>query len=133
MTAVKSAPTACALVSIVDDDPFVLTAASSLVRSFGWHAKAFASAQDFLAADVAGSTDCLICDIGLDDLDGIALLARMQGEGLSVPTVFITALASHGVRERAMRQGALCVIEKPIDAGELESWVQRALAEARAQ
>ncbi|WP_077034339.1 response regulator transcription factor [Pelomonas sp. KK5] len=127
----KSDPAARIVVSIVDDDPFVLTAASSLVRSFGWQAKAFASARDFLAADVAGSTDCLICDIGLDDLDGIALLARMRGEGLTVPTVFITALASQGVRERAMRQGALCVIDKPIDAGELEAWVHQAISEAR--
>ncbi|ARN18706.1 response regulator transcription factor [Piscinibacter gummiphilus] len=119
-----------ALVTIVDDDPFVRTATSSLVRSFGWDARTFPSALDFLAADVAPLADCLVCDIGMEQLDGIGLLARLQENGQQVPTVFITALASEGVRQRALRQGALCVIEKPIDAAELEDWVRRALSAA---
>lgn len=118
-----------ALIVIVDDDPFVRTATSSLVRAFGWQARAFASASEFFAADVACRMDCLVCDIHMDQLDGIGLLARLQDDGCRVPTVFITALTSESVRRRALHQGALCVIDKPIDAAELEDWVRRALEE----
>ena len=119
-----------ALVAIVDDDPFVRAATSSLVRAVGWEARSYASAIEFLEDEVAPRVGCLVCDIHMTRLDGIGLLARLQRDGLAVPTVFITALTSAAVRERAMGQGALCVIEKPVDAGELEDWVRRALAPA---
>jgi len=119
-----------ALVAIVDDDPFVRTATSSLVRSFGWAAQAFASPQEFLAADVAVSTRCLVCDIHMEPMDGIQLLARLQQEGHGLPTVFITAMTARAVREKALLQGALCVLDKPIDGSELEDWIQRAMVGA---
>jgi len=115
------------LVVIVDDDPFVLAAASSLVRSFGWEAREFASAAAFLASDVLSQTDCLICDIQMTGMGGIELLDKLEADGMRVPTLFITALASARTRARVGASSALCVIEKPIDASELESWIRRAL------
>lgn len=117
-----------AIVAIVDDDPFVRAATGSLVRAFGWAAHTFASAEDYLAAGLAPRTACLVCDIQMDRLDGIGLLARLQRDGVAPPTLFITALTSETVRRRALGQGALCVIDKPIDAAELEEWVQRAMS-----
>jgi len=122
-----------ALVVIVDDDPFVRAATSSLVRAFGWQARAFASASEFFAADVVPRMQCLVCDIHMEALDGIGLLARLQEDGCHVPTVFITALTSESVRRRALHQGALCVLDKPIDAAELEDWMRRALKETAAE
>lgn len=116
------------LVSIVDDDPFVRAATSSLVRSFGWEARAFESAADFLASGLQRQTRCLVCDIRMATMDGIELLERLDRDGLRVPTLFITAYASAHTRERVRASTALCLIEKPIDAAELEAWIRQALA-----
>lgn len=115
------------LVSIVDDDPFVRAATCSLVRSIGWEARAFASASDFLASGVPSRTRCLICDIQMPAMDGIELLEYLEREGLRVPTLFISAFATARTRERVQASPALCLIEKPIDAAELEVWIGRAL------
>lgn len=120
-------PPSIELVSIVDDDPFVRTATSSLVRSLGWEAREFASASAFLASDAAARTRCLVCDVQMPAMDGIELLARLQHQGLRIPTLFITAFASVRVRERVEASSALCLIEKPIDAGELQAWIDQAL------
>ncbi|MBT2333038.1 response regulator [Variovorax paradoxus] len=115
------------LVSIVDDDPFVRTATCSLVRSHGWEAREFASASAFLDSDIAARTRCLVCDVQMPAMDGIELLDRLQGQGIRIPTLFITAFASARVRERVKASTALCLIEKPIDACELETWIGHAL------
>ncbi|URV28221.1 response regulator transcription factor [Burkholderia gladioli] len=115
------------LVSIVDDDPFVRAATSSLVRSFGWNARVFATADEFLASDTLAATGCLVCDVQMPGTDGIELLSLLEARGILIPTVFITAFASGRTLERASASRALCVIDKPIDASELESWIGRAL------
>lgn len=118
------------LVAIVDDDPFVRAAASSLVRSFGWDAREFACAADFLASDALSSTHCLVCDIQMSEMDGMALLEQLEARAIHIPTLFITAFASARTRERVQASSALCLIEKPIDAQELESWIRLALGQA---
>lgn len=115
------------LVSIVDDDPFVRAAASSLVRSFGWEAREFPGASAFLDSDALLRTRCLVCDIQMPGIDGIELLEKLEAEGIRIPTLFITAFASAHTRERVKASSALCLIEKPIDAEELERWIRRAL------
>ncbi|WP_444813149.1 response regulator transcription factor [Variovorax saccharolyticus] len=122
-------PHRIALVSIVDDDSFVRTATSSLVRSLGWEAREFASASAFLASGMAARTRCLVCDVQMPAMDGIELLDRLQGQGIHLRTLFITAFASTRVRERVAASTALCLIEKPIDAGELKTWIELALAQ----
>lgn len=115
------------LVSIVDDDPLVRTATSSLVRSLGWEARVFASGAELLAADTLARTRCLVCDVQLPDLDGIEVLETLRRKGMRIPTIFITAFATQRVRERVQAVAALCLLEKPIDARELEAWIGRAL------
>lgn len=119
------------LVAVVDDDASVRAATGSLVRAIGWAVRSYACAEDFLADEQARETSCLVCDIQMPGMDGIELLARLQAAGREPPTVFITALLSAAVRERALRQGGLCVMEKPVDAEELEAWLWRATAAAR--
>jgi FixJ family two-component response regulator len=114
------------LVSIVDDDPFVRAAARSFVRSLGGQAREFASGAAFVASDAVSRTGCLICDVEMPGMDGIELLARLEAAGLRIPTVFVTAYATARVRERVRAGTALCLLEKPLDARELETWLARA-------
>jgi FixJ family two-component response regulator len=114
-------------VSIVDDDPLVRAATSSLVRSFGWDARVFASGAEFLASEALDVTRCLVCDVQMPEMDGIELLDLLERRGLRIPTLFITAFATVRMRERVQAGAALCMLEKPIDASELEAWISRAL------
>jgi FixJ family two-component response regulator len=120
-------PLSIELVSIVDDDPFVRAATSSLVRSLGWEAREFESGPAFLASAMAPHTRCLVCDVQMPAMDGIELLDRLVGRDIHVPTLFITAFASTRVRERVQASTAMCLIEKPIDARELQAWIDLAL------
>ena len=115
------------LVSIVDDDSLVRAATSSLVRSFGWEARVFASGAELLASGVLERTRCLVCDVQMPDMDGIELLDTLERKGMRIPTIFITAFATVRIRERVQAGAALCMIEKPIEAVELETWIGRAL------
>ncbi|WP_175002990.1 response regulator transcription factor [Burkholderia lata] len=115
------------LVSIVDDDPFVRAAAGSFVRSLGGEAREFASGAAFLASDVVSRTGCLICDLQMPDMDGLEVLAKMEARSLRIPTVLVTAFVSVRTSELARASTALCLLEKPIDAQELEGWLARAL------
>jgi len=115
------------LVSIVDDDPLVRAATSSLVRSLGWDARVFASGAELLASDTLERTRCLVCDVQMPDIDGIELLETLQRKGMRIPTIFITAFATQRMRERVQAGAALCMLDKPIDARELEMWIGRAL------
>ncbi|WP_175923052.1 response regulator transcription factor [Burkholderia latens] len=118
------------LVAIVDDDPFVRAAVRSLVRSLGASACEFASGAAFLASDVLSRAGCLICDVRMPAMDGIDLLARIETLGLRIPTLFIAAFATMRERERVRASAALCLLEKPVDARELEAWLARALGYA---
>ncbi|AZQ54004.1 response regulator transcription factor [Burkholderia cenocepacia] len=115
------------LIAIVDDDPFVRAAVRSFVRALGGDACEFASPPAFLASDRVARTRCLICDIQMPGMDGIDVLSRMEAAGVRIPTIFVTAFATVRQRERVRASAALCLLEKPIDARELEGWLARAL------
>ncbi|RQV25140.1 response regulator [Burkholderia cenocepacia] len=115
------------LVAIVDDDPFVRAAVRSFVRALGGDACEFASAPAFLVSDRVARTRCLICDIQMPGMDGIDVLSRIEAAGARIPTIFVTAFATARQRERVRASAALCLLEKPIDARELEGWLARAL------
>ncbi len=122
--------TSSKLVCIVDDDPFVRAATSSLVRSFGWEAREFDSALSFLGSTDVARTCCLVSDIQMPTMTGLELLARLKAVGTCPQTLFMSALVSDRLRAQAMADGALCLIEKPVDAGELEGWINRALKDS---
>ncbi|GLU32845.1 response regulator [Trinickia caryophylli] len=120
-----------ALLSIVDDDPFVCAATRSLAKAIGLDARVFMSAACFLDSDAPPLTRCLICDAGMPGLDGIELLARLESRGLYIPTLFIAASGSAPVALPARAARPLCLLEKPVDAWALEQWIRRALKYAR--
>jgi FixJ family two-component response regulator len=114
-------------ISIIDDDEMIRGAISSLVRSLGCRARVFESAGLFLASDVSTETMCLICDVQMPDMTGIELQRYLIHRNLAIPTIFITAYSSARLRETLLANGALCLLEKPLDASELASWLARVL------
>lgn len=115
------------LVVIVDDDASVRRSMRRLVSSLGFAAAAFGTAEELLAADVAGRSSCLILDVRMPGMDGLALQAHLLATGLRVPIVFVTALASEEEERRARSAGAIDMLRKPVGKDQLVDALRRAL------
>ena len=115
------------IVSIVDDDEDVRRATSSLVRSLGWGVAEFESATRFLASDVIETTYCLLSDVKMPGMTGVELQNYLNERKIFIPTIFVTAYPSERLRGQLVNNGALCLLEKPVDVSELTSWLARIL------
>jgi FixJ family two-component response regulator len=115
------------LISIVDDEGVVRGAIESLVRSLGFLACTFPSAEAFLQSRQVVETACLISDVQLPGTNGVELQDRLADLGLSIPTIFITAYPDEGVRSRALSAGAVGFLHKPFDAQSLIQCIDNAL------
>jgi len=104
------------VVSIVDDDDSVRAAMSSLVRSLGYEACLFASAEAFLASPHLNATSCLIADIQMPGMSGLELQNELHARQRDIPIIFITAFAEERIRKRAEAAGALGFFSKPVDS-----------------
>src|SRR4051812_27479918 len=78
------------VVFVVDDDVSVRESLELLIRSAGWQAEIFASAQEFLSRPRAAVPNCLILDVNLPDLNGLDLQTRIAVERADMPIIFIT-------------------------------------------
>jgi FixJ family two-component response regulator len=103
------------LVAIVDDDASVRQSARRLIRSFGYRAEAFGSAEEFLDSGQAKKTACLILDVRMPRMDGLELQRRLAGSKPPIPIVFITARASEEEERRALQAGAVAFLRKPVE------------------
>ena len=115
------------LVSIVDDDESVRTAMSSLVRSLGYEACVFASAEAFLASPRLQDTACLIADIQMPGMSGLDLQSALHARRRHIPIIFITAFPEERIRKRAEAAGAVGFFSKPVDGHVIIGCLESAL------
>ena len=116
------------IVSIVDDDASVRAAMQSLVRSLGFVAFVFESAEDFLRSPRVDDSCCLITDVQMPGMSGLDLQDRLIAQGAQIPTIFITAFPEQSIRSRAQASGALGLLEKPFAGRTMIELVRQALA-----
>jgi FixJ family two-component response regulator len=121
------------VISIVDDDPSVREATKGLVRSLGYGAAAFASAEDFLQSDHVNDTACLITDVQMPGLSGVELQNRLIAQGNCTPIIFITAFPEQRIRARALEAGAVGFLSKPFDEDRLIEYIHAALNGGKAR
>jgi FixJ family two-component response regulator len=114
---------------IVDDDESVREAALSLFRSMGIAAKAFASAEEFLGADVEAAS-CLVLDVQMPGMTGLQLQTQLAASGRRIPIVFITAYDNEAVRRQATAARAVVFLTKPFSDRELLDGLDTALNDA---
>ena len=115
------------VVSIVDDDESVRNATNKLLRINGYETHSFSSAEDFLGSAIVQDTNCLVTDVRMPGMGGLALQERLLVRGFNVPIVFITAYPEHDSRKRAMEAGAVCFLNKPFDGLALIRCIEQAL------
>jgi FixJ family two-component response regulator len=115
------------LVSVVDDDESVRESLPELLRQFGFHVEAFASAEAFLASDAVSATSCLLLDIGMAGMSGPDLQQELERRRQTIPIVFITANGDRSVRPRMLARGAVDCLIKPFSEAALLNAVTAAL------
>lgn len=115
------------MISIVDDDPSVREAMLGLVRSLGFDAASFSSAEDFLQSDQIDETSCLITDVQMPGLSGVELQSQLISRGSPVPIIFVTASPERRIEAQARSAGAVAFLNKPFDDKTLIECLDRAL------
>ena len=115
------------IVSIVDDDASVRRSTRRLLRSSGFRAEAFASAEEFLESKSAAKTACLILDLRMPAMNGLELQRRLNQNGNPVPIIFLSAHASEEDERSALSAGAVQFLRKPISKEALLNAIRAAL------
>jgi FixJ family two-component response regulator len=103
------------LISIVEDDQFFRDSMRRLMRSLGYDVEAFPSAADFLASHRLSETACLISDVQMPAMTGVELHRHLIKAGYTIPTILVTAYPDDVDRTRALNDGVVCYLRKPID------------------
>ena len=101
------------MIAVIDDDPSVREALQELLRSARYQARTFPSAEAFLAAVAAEDFACLVADVHLPGMSGVALVHELVKSGRSVPTLLITARDDARTRELVNTAGAVPHLNKP--------------------
>jgi FixJ family two-component response regulator len=115
------------LVSVVEDDQFFRESMRRLMRSLGYRVEAFASAADFLASPHLAETACLIADVNMPAMTGIELYRHLSDAGRAIPTILVTAYPNDVDRIRAVTDGVVCYLRKPVDEQQLKRCLHAAL------
>jgi FixJ family two-component response regulator len=115
------------VISIIDDDESVRAATNRLVRSLGFVAVTFASADEFLRSPRLHDTSCVIADVQMPGMSGIELQSILIAEGKNMPIIFITAFPDEGIRARALKAGAIGFLSKPFEGSTLIQYIDDAL------
>ena len=114
-------------ISVVDDDESMRQAIRGLMRSLGYRAQAFRSAEEFLTSRQVLHTCCLIADVQMPGMTGLELHRHLVALGKTIPTILITAYPDDSVRERALGDGVVGYLSKPFDENDLLACIRSSL------
>jgi FixJ family two-component response regulator len=116
------------LVSIVEDDLFFRESMGRLMRSLGYAVEIFSSATDFLTSTRLVETACLIADVNMPAMSGVELHRYLIKAGYAIPTILVTAYPNDVDRTRALNDGVVCYLRKPVDENNLIQCLRTALS-----
>jgi FixJ family two-component response regulator len=118
------------LIFVVDDDESVRESLPDLLNEFGFSARAFSSAEEFLTSRDLSETKCLILDVAMPGLSGPELQQQLKLRRKQIPIVFITAHRDEDVRPRLIEQGAVECLFKPFSDSDLLQALNNALPQS---
>jgi len=115
------------VVHVVDDDPSFRTAISRLLRAAGYEVRVYGSAGDFLLEPPADGSGCILLDLRMPGPSGLELHEAIARRGDTLPVIFLTGHGDIPQSVRAMRQGAVDFLTKPVRRTELVASIRQAL------
>ena len=116
------------IIYIIDDDDLVRKALQRLIRSTGFEAKTFATAEEFLDSGFREQNVCLITDVKMPGLTGLELQQKLIARGYKIPVIFITGFDEEEIRKKVKRAGAFGYFSKPLDDQALLDSIKWALS-----
>ena len=114
-------------IAVVDDDEALCSSLVDLMRSIGYRAEPFATAEAFLMSPNRFGLHCIIADVHMPGMGGLNLLPALREQGISTPVVLITALTDQHLDEEAAARAALCLLRKPFEMSSLLDHIDRSL------
>ncbi|WP_036050395.1 response regulator [Bradyrhizobium sp. Tv2a-2] len=119
------------LVSVVEDDRFFRESMCRLMRSLGYPVDIFSSAAEFLASPRLSETACLIADVHMPAMTGLELYRHLIEAGHRIPTILVSAFPNDVDRARALKDGVVCYLSKPMDEQHLIGCLSVALTSGK--
>lgn len=112
----------------MDDDLSIRDALTLLIESYGFEAVAFPGASAFLADPRRDAVSCVVTDVQMPDMNGLALQAELARFAPRLPVIFVTSFPDPDAREWALSEGAVAYLGKPVDPAELARHLETAVA-----
>jgi FixJ family two-component response regulator len=119
------------IVFVIDDDALIRDGIQSLIKSIGLCVETFASARDFMLAKRPDVPACLVLDVRMPGLSGLDLQRKLNNADIHIPIIFITGHGDIPMSVRAMKEGAVEFLTKPVRGQDLLDAVQKAVARDR--
>jgi FixJ family two-component response regulator len=126
-TSQRLSPVTIPFIAVIDDDEALCSSLVDLMRSIGYRAEPFASAEAFLVFPNRFGLHCIIADVHMPGMGGLNLLDALREQGIATPVVLITALTDQHLDEEATSRGALCLLRKPFEMSSLLDHIDRSL------
>jgi FixJ family two-component response regulator len=114
-------------IAVVDDDPSVRKALARLLRASDLDADAYGSAEQFLESLQTNAPDCVVLDLQMPDMSGLALQRELVRTGIRLPVVIITGHDEPGMEGRCLGAGAGAYLRKPLDDETLLTAIENAI------
>jgi FixJ family two-component response regulator len=115
------------IVFVVDDDPSIRDALTSLLRSVGLRVETFGSAREFLTRPPPDAPGCLVLDVRLPGLSGLDLQRELAAAQITMPIIFITGHGDIPMTVQAMKAGAVEFLTKPFRDQDLLDAIAQAI------
>ncbi|MDO8179625.1 MAG: response regulator [Undibacterium sp.] len=112
---------------LIDDQPAVLKALSRLLGSAGYAVTSFGAAQDFLDSGNTAAAGCVVLDLAMPGMNGLAMQLALKACDSALPIIFLTGHGDIDTGVRAMKLGAFDFLTKPVDDERLLAAVHAAL------
>jgi FixJ family two-component response regulator len=119
------------IVFVIDDEALIRDGIQSLIKSIGLRVETFASASEFMLAKRPDAPACLVLDVRMPGLNGLDLQRKLSDANIHIPIIFITGHGDIPMSVRAMKEGALEFLTKPVRGQDLLDAVQKAVAHDR--
>jgi FixJ family two-component response regulator len=124
-------PVTSPLVAIVDDDDALCSSLVDLMRSIGYRAEAYYSAETFLTSVNLLNVHCIVADVHMPGMSGLDLVKNLREQRIMTPVILITALPEMHLDGEAISVGAQCLLRKPFEIESLLDCVERNLPDER--
>lgn len=120
-------------VYLVDDDPLILESLEANFQFSGFDVETFNDSGAFLATDIDTSESCLILDLRMPNMSGLELQRELRNRGENMPVIIYSGNADVVSAVKAMEDGALTLIQKPVPVDSLISKTREAIRQHQQQ